>query len=455
MTEAPRQKKLPAFVLQRCGKCSGWRDHAESEKCCLHGRNILDDSVFPPWQKSFLELILRIPNLSRESRMLNNSCSFVSIGTACADSKRDELTETGWVRPTGIPKMYGLYGRTYHYVSADNHRPTAFYMFGCDPNECFSPLCDDSLKPHLLGLLAYLNRVSPFAKMYKRIELPQTAKSVHFKRPRARVDEPFVALGTDEDPEIAPLKTFALHPKTGECVYYSAMHRCGEVGAYPLLFPSGDGGWYGEKKDGGTTVWHPRYKSGAQVDTVHQYVKYMLYQHGDRLTLLGTVFQQWLLDMFSRWQEIVFHFMAKDKRVASSVKLRLCHFKDFDITKTNKFGKKGRPFAIPATVPGSPAARRKSCRECMAVVSQLGGGHGWITATCNPKWPEIINAARSMYREQTKDYDDARKLPAELLAHIATRVYWRKYLNFVRLLRDGQFSFGHRTVWIQIVHEFQ
>jgi len=401
-------------------------------------------------------MLLKVPQFARESRMLNNSCSFVSIGTVCPDARKDHLSDKGWIRPCGIPRMYGLFGRTYHYVAAGSHKPTAFYMFGCDANECFSPHCDEVLRPHLISILDYFERCNAFAKLYRRVsELPQGSKKIVFKRPRARADEPFVAMGTDADPECAPLRTFALHPKVGEIVYYSTMHRCGEAGAYPLLFPTGQGGWYGEVEDGcGRTICHPRYMNSSEVDTVHQYVKYMMYQHCARLTFLGTVTQQWVLDMFSRWQEIVFHFMARDMRVSKSVRMRLCSMRDLEMTRVNAFGKKGRPLAIPASVSGSPAARRKSCREAMAVIAELGPAQGWITATCNPRWEEIAESARQMY--PANDFGtDVRALPPELLAHIATRVYWSKYLNFLKLLRDGHFSFGRRTTYIQVVHEFQ
>jgi len=455
--QTPREKMIPLFQFRQCLHCRAWRDPAEREKCCLNGKNILPDSVFPEWPPEFLSLIRQVPRFSVESRMLNNSCAFVSIGTACPDTKKDELTEKGWIRPTGIPRMYGLFGRTYHYISGTKHKPTAFYMFGCDPNECFSPLCDEELRKHLVGLLHYLDRANSFSQYYKRVAaLSQTEKTVVFKRQRAREDEPFVAMGTDADPEAAPLRTFALHPRLGECVYYSTMHRCGEAGAYPLIFPTGQGGWYGETRQGfGRTIFHPRYVSQAEIETVHQYVKYVLYQHGVRITYLGTVAQQWVLDMFSRWQEIVFQFMSRDARVAQSVKLRLMSLKDINRSKLNAFGKKGRPFAIPATVPGSPAARRKTCREAMAVISQLGSAHGWITATCNPRWQEITKCVRAMFADKPAYNEEVLDLPPELLAHIATRVYWTKYLTFLKLLRGGHFSFGRRTEYIQVVHEYQ
>jgi len=447
---------LPPYTFDRCPHCSAWRDKSERDKCCLGGTNILHSSVFPPWPESFRSILLNIPKFPRESRMLNNSSSFVSIGTACMEARRDELTEKGWVRPQGIPRMYGLYGRTYHYVAPNTQNSTGFYMFGCDPGECFSPYCDESLKQHLIKIIQYLELNNGFARLYKRVaDLPQDTRKVTFKRPPTRIDEPFVAMGSNHDPECPPLRTFALHPKLGSIAYYSTMHRCGEAGAYPLFFPDGQGGWYGEVREGyGRAILHPTYVDDRQIETVHQYVKYMMYQHCPRITFLGTVAQQWTLDMFSRWQEIVFHFMASDCRVSRSVRMRLCTMKDLDLSKMNAAEKKGRPFAIPATVPGSPAARRKSCREAMAVISQLGHAHGWITATCNPRWAEISSCARTMFN--SKDYnEDARQLPPELLAHIATRVYWSKYLAFLKLLRDGHFSFGRRTVFIQVVHEFQ
>lgn len=455
MSHNQTERRLPFFIFRLCTRCGAWRDEkSEGDKCCLRGRNVLGSDVWPTWPEEFVSILNAVPRLGYESRMLNNCSNFVSIGTICAESKRDEKTETGWVRPTGIPKMYGLYGRTYHYVSSQNHQPTVFYLQGCDAESCFSPLCDESLKPFLLSLLSYFEKNNSFAMYYRRVSaMTQVQKKAVFKRPRERVDEPFVAMGSNADPEEIPLRTFALHPKNGDVMYYSTLHRCGETGSYPIMFPSGDGGWYAEAREEGRSLQHPRYTSGSEIATVHQYVKYMSYQNVKRLTYLGTVSQQWLLDMFSRWQEIVFNFMAKDPSVAKSVKLRLFQLKDVDRLRVNDFGKKGRPFAIPASVPGSPAARRKACREAMAVIAQLGPAQGWITATCNPRWDEVVQSAHAMF----KDCKNLRytELPPEQLAHIATRVYWAKYLNFLRLLRDGCFSFGRRTEYIQVVHEFQ
>ena len=286
--QPPREKHLPIFCFKQCQHCASWRDPKfEGEKCCLRGKNVLSENVFPPWHPDYLALLIKIPSFQAESRMLNNSSAFVSIGTACSDVHRNELTEKGWVRPSGIPQMYGLYGRTYHYVGAEQHKSTQFYMTGCDADSCFSPMCDASLKPHFLSLLTYFDTHNNLARLYKNVShLPRGEKKAVWKRNRERADEPFVAFRST-DPEALPVRTFALHPKDGGVLYYSTMHRCGESGSYPIIFPSGNGGWYGEKIPGfGNAVTHPLYVSGSGVETVHQYVKYMLYQHGNRLTFL-------------------------------------------------------------------------------------------------------------------------------------------------------------------------
>jgi len=445
----------PPFEFAQCRKCLAWRDaKTEGKKCCLNGKNILSSHVLPQWDQSFLTLLLTVPRLSREARMINNSLSFVSIGTCCPESRKDDLTDKGWVRPSGIPRMYGLFGRTYHFVvQSDNACATSFYMFGCSAGDCFSPLCSDDLKIPFISIAEYLKRRNSFAGTYRAVaDLPQANKHAVFRTPRSREDEPFIAQGVAGHPELAPLKSFALYPKSGTVQYYSTMHRCGEAGSYPLLFPTGMGGWYGETSGG--RVCHPLYENGTEIAIVYQYMKYAWYQHIVQLTILGTASQQWTLDNFSRWQEIVFYFMAKNSKVAHSVKLRLYSMKDLNTSRVNSAGKKGRPLAIPASVPGSPAARRKSCREAFAVIAELGGAHAWVTATCNPKWPEVAAAARKMFPEDDR-YHELRSLPPELLAHIVTRVYWTKYLVFLKLLRAGHFSHGRSTVWLQVVHEFQ
>ena len=84
------------------------------------------------------------------------------------------------------------------------------------------------------------------------------------------------------------------------------------------------------------------------------------------------LYQQWVLDQFSRWQEQVFAFLMNSETVMSAFKKRLIRFADYENynnpSKVNRFGKIGRPFLIPASVTGSPAARRLSWRNSNAVI---------------------------------------------------------------------------------------
>lgn len=453
-----KRSKSSLIRLDQCSNCGAWRDKTESAKCCLLGKCIITESLWPDFPADYCDILDSIPDLARESRMLNNSCAFVSIGTKCTEKAKDKVTGKGWVRPVGMPRMYGLHGRTYHYISdGTNHRSTHFYMYASDPGSCLSKHCDQQLQKYLVAILHWLQRHNAFAYVYRHIndEFPTpNTLTVNLRIRPANNAEQYVLYASGHDAEEPPVLSYMMCPLDGSGIeLYSTLNSCGETGAYPLFFPQGLGGWFAQTDDNGKTAF-PKFKNGRDIATVHQYAKYVSYQLMPTLTRMSTLYQQWTLDMFSRWQEIVFHYMANDENVREGMRLRLFDMKDMDLSKVHKGGKQGRPFAIPASVPDSPAARRKAGRECLATIGQLGNPDSWVTFTCNPKWREILDMLHAMFPDVPGN-ESVRKLKPEDLAHLGTRVYWHKFGVFKKMLRAGKFSFGHKPIWLQIVHEYQ
>ena len=320
--------------FDQCGHCGAWRDTTESAKRCLGGKCIITGSVWPDFPADYCDILDSIPDLARESRMLNNSCAFVSIGTKCTEKAKDKVTGKGWVRPVGMPRMYGLHGRTYHYISdGTKHRSTHFYMYASDAASCLSNYRDQSLQTHLVAILHWMERHNAFAFVYRRINqqipTPNPLK-VNLRIRPANNAEQYILYATGHDPEEPPVLSYMMYPHQGCFETYSTLNSCGETGAYPLFFPQGLGGWFAQQDTNGHYVF-PTFKNGREIATVHQYAKYVSYQLLPTLTRMSTLYQQWTLDMFSRWQEIVFHYMARDVSVTSGMRLRLFGIKDMNL----------------------------------------------------------------------------------------------------------------------------
>ena len=77
----------------------------------------------------------------------------------------------------------------------------------------------------------------------------------------------------------------------------------------------------------------------------------------------------------------------------TSLRNKLIRFSDYENynnpDRVNRFKKIGRPFLLPASVPGSPAARRLEARNSNAVIVYMGAATHWITFTAKPMWDEL------------------------------------------------------------------
>lgn len=101
------------------------------------------------------------------------------------------------------------------------------------------------------------------------------------------------------------------------------------------------------------------------------------------------LFQQWVLDAYlivegSRLAYIRTH--QNDLRMDSYRGLQ-----DYLATHPDSNVPPGRMFILPSTFSGSPRNMHQHCQDAMAIVRRFGIPHYFITFTCNPKWPEIVN----------------------------------------------------------------
>jgi hypothetical protein len=121
-------------------------------------------------------------------------------------------------------------------------------------------------------------------------------------------------------------------------------------------------------------------------------------EHYNALHRSGPLFQQYCTDMGAKLLQSDLEYLEQPK--VQKNKLRADVYKNVvKAVKGKKGNTAGRPVQrkiLPASFIGSPRHMRKCYRKAMAMVRKEGKPSLFITMTCNPKWPEIIDACRHM-----------------------------------------------------------
>lgn len=440
------QHMMKAFALETCTRCGALRDDGEKLVCCNRGNCVIGENAFPLFPNEFQQLICSIENFREKSRELNMAVSFVTIGTKFSEDLQRTTGFVYRVDQRGPPTMYGLHGRTMHIVRNVLKNNTYSYLFPGAAALDAQHACQADIRKIRKFMIIH-NVIAQKYRMAGKKKILRDLTIVLPEVEQRRIVEPFLLQRTDECVDAPPSMMYiAISKATHHRVFVSGMDRLCEVGAYPLIFPRGCGGWYFDKA---AAVKNPTFANGKSINTILKYVKYVCWQCHDLINYFPTLFQQWVLDQFSRWQESAFAFLSHNSDILRGLKLRCAQFSNCDVMKKNRYGKIGRPFLLPASVPGSPAARRKEARNAMAVIVEFKNSSHFITFTSNPKWSEVYDALTAMGVPP----EDQRP---ELYPSIVVRIYRQKRRQFLKLLRTGIAIPGcGKALFIQLVDEFQ
>ena len=427
------------FTLRRCPTCNAFRDASEKDLCCLKGKRIVTPEMFPPWDSDFQEVVQRHANvLVSHSREINNDLCFTSIGSEHAEQRASGFV---WrVDAKGPPTMYGLYGRVFHRYrdrQKEGSYLQVFHSTSAYP-DC-GPACDD-FKRYLTIHNVLAQGYQSLSDMQHSSSLDHHAVRLHPNDEPSCPQEPFILLRQDyENFSNNARVTCLIWSSDDKPMYIDSTSVLYDPGQYPLLFPSGRGGYFDARQSGKS------YFSTAQgipqtCKGVLEYSKYVLYQRADTLSLFPTLTQQYILDQYSRWQSITLSKMAADRSVVNGMQRRIKKFKER--------GTRGRPYMLPASIPGSPMYQRNLVDDGMAVIGRYGNPTLFITFTGNPAWPEFLEAVRITTGKDPPP--DAHVLFPALLV----RVFKAKLYALENDLKVGSI-FVHRQVFIQRVIEFQ
>ena len=427
------------FTLRRCPTCNAFRDASEKDLCCLKGKRLVSEMMFPDWHPDYAQVVERHALvLLTHSREINNDLCFTSIGS---DHYEERPSGFVWrVDAKGPPTMYGLYGRTFHRYRDRPEEDGYYQVFRATS----TPTCQSAYQ----DIKLFLATNNTLAKAFRSLlDMQQTSASldhvavrIHPSDEPSCPNEPFILLRQDYNNFSNNARVTCLIWSTAKTpMYVDANSVLYDPGQYPLLFPSGRGGYFDAGRSGKSS-FKDTVGNSQPCKSVLDFSKYVLYQRAETLAWFATLTQQFILDQYSRWQSITFSKMASDKSVIKGMQLRIKKFKER--------GMRGRPYMLPASIPGSPMYQRNLVDDGMAVIGRYGNPTLFITFTGNPAWPEFLEAVRTLTGKDPPP--DAHVLFPALLV----RVFKAKLYALENDLKDGSI-FGYRQVFIQRVIEFQ
>ena len=184
------------------------------------------------------------------------------------------------------------------------------------------------------------------------------------------------------------------------------LHALYEPLQYPLLFPSGTRGWGLDMHEHGW-MQHKYYKARLLTEPRFQ-----------QFSRLGC---EYICDMFSRMEDQRLDFVQKGKAVEAERLHRLAdeHSFDIDIDTCDRdrdadiddeAPDEHDHYVLPASFTGSPKFFAERTADSLALSRQRGKPDLFITATCNPRWPELL--------EKLLPGQSATEAP-----HITTRIF--------------------------------
>ena len=433
------------FVLERCSYCSCLRDKSEKALCCSNGTCIVSEEMFPTIPPSYFEYAQKVPNMPYIARELNNLLSFTSLGTS-----HETNASTGWIyRVGGAPSMYGLNGRTHHAWRPLNVGGQ-YFTFHPSPSVHLPIEVVEDYREWMLNH----NELGRLYKMVQdlKVTVPQQSILIHPDDHPSHTLEPFALMGSAANYLSAASVECMLFPHQDEdVIYVPSTSSLYDSAQYPLLFPSGWGGWWRADSKATTDNTLPTfspYMKGQRTYSkpcisVCQYVKYVTFQRTESLCLFSTAYQQWLLDSFSRWQSLVFANLSRNSNVIGGIRDRVASYAQIRRGETT-----GRPFMLPASIPGSPAAQKKLIADGMAVIAKKGKPTLFITFTGNSQWPEFIQAVEDLTGSPCPPNAEA------LFPDILVRIFRQKLLAFEDDLRKKRF-FPYPVIYMQRTIETQ
>ncbi|KAL7076373.1 hypothetical protein ACQ4LE_004482 [Meloidogyne hapla] len=381
--------------------------------CCHHGKVVdlnIPEQDFPEGLRDlFMKLDARHVNFFDNIRHLNSSVSFASMNPL----RHRYPSKRG-------PYCFRIYGQVYHKLNVAlnpelDEDPAYGQIFIVDTAEAMRAMtkANAGVDPELLRTVyEVIRRGNPFAEAYMmmkeeecleleraRLEnrepteiklLFETGKQLDrrlgYNVPRANEVAAVYVPGADGE---VPDAKVVVRQRGKELKILNSADAMVTPMTYPLFYPSGTLGWHPELK---------QCNSNRRVTRL-QYVCCSLAIRKEFNPILygGKLFQQYCVDEYVKIEGDRMRWIRMNQK-------KICAeaYKNIDnmmMLRAQELGLPlGRKVILPPSVTNSPRYVEKHFQDAMAIVRRFGNPDLFLTMTCNPRWPEILD---NLFHDQT------------------------------------------------------
>jgi hypothetical protein len=265
-----------------------------------------------------------------------------------------------------------------------------------------------------------LDAVNPYAAAYKHMYLQEQEAQQEAARQgkpapvvcmlikqgpdQRRYNEPrhdevaAVFVGEDGAPPLQ--KDIMIYPKDKPMSRLNYLSSNCDPMVYPLLFPRGDLGWV----KGSLHV--EEYRSSKRQNVTH--LQHYSYRFAIRdgfsaIHYSGKLFQQYIVDAYVKTEASRLDYIRRNQ-AALRVELYTGLMDHVQRQNAARNLPAGKVVVLPSSYAGSPRAMQQNFQDAMAIVCKFGKPDLFLTFTCNPRLPEIVNNLKP--NQQLQDRPD-------------------------------------------------
>lgn len=422
-----QQASVQIGVMNKiCSNCSAkkWADEPNG-MCCASGKVCLPNLQEPP--QPIKNLLTNNHPLS--GHFLTNTRKYNSLFQMTSFGAK-EIRE-GHFMPT-----FKIEGQVYHLIgsllppSGQNPQFLQIYFISDADQLSLRSSIAPTLKMDLIReLQTVLNNHNAYIQSFKQnlelnssdnlkliIHSDRTPQTAHRGRYNAPTVNEVAVLLVDEDK--GP-RDIVLHGRDGQLKRVSELHRSYDPLQYPIMFVSGEDGYY-------LTISQQGSARNKTVSCMQFYAFRLMFRTNsfNPLHYYRDLFSQYCVDMMAKMISERLNYISRNQqrlRADDYIHLRDALNHDANVDPSNI----GQHVILPSSFTGSPRFMHEKTQDAMTYVRNYGRPDLFVTFTCNPEWPEI--KAELLPGQRSFDRHD-----------IISRVFHLKMKKFIKLFVKEQ-----------------
>jgi hypothetical protein len=357
-----------------CLFCGALKWPQEKINCCAYGDIQLNVSHDVPPE---IAAIIYSPHVLKNIRVYNMALSMASVG-----HQNKSL-------PDG---MFVLGGRTYHRVGSmlpQGNAPPAFaQIYVLDVEEATDRRLEifgraELNRDLMRSLHVLLMEHNPLMRQFVQAAHSDTPRLVW----RCQDDISTMQIGAIVA-EPGSKRDIIIQRLSGDLIFIDDGHALYHPLAYPLLFPLGSPGWYDRQRCSSVDL------SRERSITLTEWGRFVMMRRGapSHLQRCGKLTMEFYCDLWAQVECRNAEFHRSEAQQSKYRAARVAAVED-QLSAGVPASEIGKPvIRLPSSFVGSARFYQQLYMDAMALPKKFGKPDLFITFTCNPRWPEIVDA---------------------------------------------------------------